>query len=215
MYYIKEIEDKIRLPPDAFGSGLDSALLRLIREKYERRIFKELGIVLSADDVRPVGDGIVIPGDSGAYYTVRFKLLSFLPYVNEVFYGDIKEIVDFGAFVSLGPLQGLLHVSQISKERFTYDKRNKTLSHRGEKKSLKKGDKLLFKVSTVSLRSTISETKIGLTMRPDGFGKLEWLEEKEKQKAKKKEGNEAGGKEDGKETDKKEVRKGHKEGESK
>ena len=180
MYYIKRVEDKVRLPPSSFGSKLEDALLKLLREKYERRMIKDLGLVLSADELEVKGEGIVIPGDSGAYYTIALDLLTFTPHVNEVYEGEVKEVVEFGAFVTLGPLQGLLHVSQISKDKFFYDKRNKGLISRAEKKNIKKGDALLFKVSTVSLKATTTETKIGLTMRPDGLGKLEWLDEKEK-----------------------------------
>lgn len=178
MYYIKRVEDKVRLPPSSFGSKLEDALLRLIRDKYERRIFRELGLVLSADDLEVVGEGIVIPGDSGAYYTVGFDMLTFTPHVNEVYDGEIREIVEFGAFVGIGPLQGLLHVSQISKDKFFYDKKTKSLGGRSEKRSLKKGDKLFLKISTVSMKSATTDTKIGLTMRPDGLGKSEWLEDK-------------------------------------
>ncbi len=151
-------------------------------------MFKDLGVVLSVDTPEVLTEGVVIPGDASAYYTIRFEALVFFPYVNEVFEGEIKEIVEFGAFVSIGPLQGLLHVSQISKDKFFYDKKLKTLVSKIEKKTLKKGDLLLLKVSTVSLKATTAETKIGLTMRPDGLGKPEWLDEKEKKAvAKKKE----------------------------
>ncbi|HLC68447.1 MAG TPA: DNA-directed RNA polymerase [Candidatus Bilamarchaeaceae archaeon] len=186
MYYIKRVEDRVRLPPNMFGSKPEEALLRLIRERYERRMFRELGLVLSAEDIQIQDEGAVIPGDGGAYYRVTFDLLCFLPHVNEVYVGEVKEIVDFGAFVSLGPLQGLLHVSQISKAKFFYDKRNKQLGSQAEKRSIKKGDTLLFKVSTVSMKGTSTETKIGLTMRPDGLGKLEWLEGKDKKEDKSK-----------------------------
>jgi DNA-directed RNA polymerase subunit E'/Rpb7 len=59
-----------------------------------------------------------------------------------------------------------------------YDKKNKNLVSRAEKKSLKKGDSVFVKVSTVSMKSTTADTKIGLTMRPDGLGKEEWLGKK-------------------------------------
>ncbi|MBS3067350.1 DNA-directed RNA polymerase [Candidatus Micrarchaeota archaeon] len=180
MYYLKTIEDKIRVPPNLFGSDIEDAVLNILREKFERRIFKDIGLILIVDNPKIVSEGIVIPGDSGAYYKVNFDATTFMPYVNEVYEADIKEIVEFGAFASVGPLQGLLHVSQISRDKFFYDKKGKHLISREEKKTLKKGDKVLVKVSTVSLKGTTAETKIGLTMRPDGLGKTEWLEEKEK-----------------------------------
>jgi len=185
MYYIKTIEDRIRVPPSMFGSGLEDAVRMILRERYEGRIYKDLGIVLSIDNPKVLSEGLVIPGDSGAYFTVQFEALSFLPRVNEVYRAEVKEIVEFGAFVSIGPFQGLLHVSQIDREKFYYDKKAKTLGSKALRRAIKKGDEVLVKVSTVSMKATSADTKIGLTMRPDGLGKPEWLEQKVKPKGKK------------------------------
>jgi DNA-directed RNA polymerase subunit E' len=180
------IEERVRVPPFMFGSSLTDALLRILRDRFERRIYKDIGIILLVLNPKVLSEGAVIPGDGGAYYTVQFETLTFLPHVNEVFEAEIKEIVEFGAFAVVGPFQGLLHVSQIGREKYSYDKKNKSLSSRSEKKSLKKGDSVLVKVSTISLKSTTADTKIGLTMRPDGLGKEEWLEKKEAKKEPKK-----------------------------
>lgn len=183
MYHIKTIEDRIRVPPSMFGSELEDAVQRILRERYEGRIYRDLGIVLSINNPQILSPGTVIPGDSGAYYTVAFEALTFIPVVNEVYKAEVKEIVEFGAFASIGPFQGLLHVSQIGKEKYYFDKKSKTLTSKELSRNIKKGDELLIKVSTVSLKSTSSDTKIGLTMRPDGLGKLDWFK-KEQKKAK-------------------------------
>ncbi len=186
MYYIKTLEDRIRVPPSMFGSDIEDAVRAILRERYEGRIYRDMGIVLSVNNPSVKSEGLVIPGDSGAYYTVQFEALTFIPAVNEVYKAEIKEIVEFGAFASIGPFQGLLHVSQIDKEKFYYDKKSKTLGSKVLKRTLKKGDEVLVKVSTVSMKATSSDTKIGLTMRPDGLGKPEWLEQKAKKPKKEK-----------------------------
>jgi len=178
MYYIKTVNDRVRIPPNMFGSDIKDAMNAILRERYEGRIYKDMGIVLAVNNPKVLSEGVVIPGDGGAYYSVQFEALTFYPTVNEVYKAEIKEIVEFGAFSSIGPFQGLLHVSQIDREKFFYDKKSKTLGSKALKRNLKKGDEVLAKVSTVSLKSTSSDTKIGLTMRPDGLGKTEWLEEK-------------------------------------
>ncbi len=180
MYYLTTVEDKIRIPPALFGSDLKDAIKMILREKYEGRIYPDVGIVLSIEDIDVKSEGTVIPGDGGAYYKIAFTALTFLPEVNEVHLAEVKEIVEFGAFASIGPFQGLLHVSQISKEKFYFDKKSKALTSKALKKSIKKGDALLVKISTVSLKSTSTETKIGLTMRSEGLGKLDWLGGKKK-----------------------------------
>ncbi|MCI0503838.1 DNA-directed RNA polymerase [Candidatus Micrarchaeota archaeon] len=185
MYHIKTIQDRIRVPPSLFGSQIEDAVRAILRDRYEGRIYKDLGVVLSVNNPEVKSEGLVIPGDSGAYYTVEFEALTFIPVVNEVYKAEIKEIVEFGAFASIGPFQGLLHVSQIDREKFYYDKKSKTLGSKVLRKSIKKGDEVLVKVSTVSMKATSADTKIGLTMRPDGLGKPEWLEQKSKKAVKK------------------------------
>jgi len=189
MYYQKTIEERIRVPPEMFGSKLEDAVLRLLRDRFESRIYKDIGMILSIDHAKVTTEGIVIPGDSGAYFTVQFDALTFVPQVNEVYLAEVKEVVEFGAFSSIGPFQGLLHVSQIGKDKYHYDKKSKSLTCRTAKKNVKKGDAILVKVSTVSMKSSAADTKIGLTMRPDGLGKPEWLgQKKEAPKAEKKKG---------------------------
>jgi DNA-directed RNA polymerase subunit E'/Rpb7 len=43
--------------------------------------------------------------------------------------------------------------------------------------TIKKGDTVYAKVSTISMRNTIQDIKIALTMRAEGFGKPEWIKE--------------------------------------
>ncbi len=184
MYYSMNIEEKIRIPSAMLAMDIEDAAKKVLRDSYERRVFKGVGFVLSVDDVEIQGQGVVVPGDANIYYTASFNALVFNASVNEVFEAEVKEIVEFGAFCSIGPLDGLLHVSQVGGEKFYYDKKSKSLSSRG-KKSVKKGDVLLLKISTVSLKSTANDTKIGLTMRSDGLGKAEWIDEEKKRASKK------------------------------
>ena len=166
------------------GSKVTDAVLKIVRDRYERRVYPNVGMLVSINDATIIGDGVVIPGDAGAYYDVEVEALSFLPQVNEVYEAEIKEVVEFGAFASIGPFQGLLHVSQISKNKYYYDRKTKLLASKADKQSLKKGDTILVKVSTVSLKTAATETKIGLTMRPEGLGKIEWVEKETPEKKK-------------------------------
>jgi len=178
MYYVLTCKDKVRLPAQFFSMKLEDALTQILREKYERRIDKDAGIVLALWNVKPEGDGLVIAGDNAAYYDVMFEVLAYHPLVNEVIETDVAEIVEFGAFLSLGPMEGLVHLSQIANDFLTFNKKTMSFTGRESKKSLKKSDHVFAKMSTVSMKNSIPETKIGLTMRPDGLGKDEWLSAK-------------------------------------
>lgn len=175
MYFVLTCKDKVRLPAQLFALKLEDALTQILREKYERRVDKDAGIVLSLWNAKPAGDGIVIAGDNAAYYEVVFDVLAYHPLVNEVIETEISEIVEFGAFLTLGPMEGLVHLSQIANDFLTYNKKTQAFTGRESKKILRKGDHVFSKISTVSMKNNIPETKIGLTMRPDGLGKDEWV----------------------------------------
>jgi len=180
MYQIISAHDRVRLPPQNFSMKITDGLTQILREKYERRIDRDQGVILDIFDVEVDGDGIVIPGDGAAFYDVKFKALTYLPQVNEVVEAEVTELVEFGAFVGIGSLEGLIHLSQIANDFLTYNKKIPAFTGKESKRSLKKAETVYAKISTVSLKPSIAETKIGLTMRPDGLGKVEWIEERER-----------------------------------
>jgi len=182
MFYTMKINDKVRLPPNLFSMKIEDGLTHVLREKYERRIDKEAGVILAVWNTKVEGGGIVIAGDGGAYYDVSFDVLAYMPQINEVVETEVTEIVEFGAFVGLGPVEGLIHLSQIANDFLTFNKKVPNFTGKESKKALGKADMVLAKISTVSMKPVLSETKIGLTMRPEGLGKTEWVELSEKRK---------------------------------
>jgi DNA-directed RNA polymerase subunit E' len=86
--------------------------------------------------------------------------------------------------VRFGPLDGLLHVSQIMDDRVNIDEHNQRLVGVDTKKDLKVGYKVRSRVVSLSL-SEISprDSRIGLTMRQPGLGRLEWIVEAHKKAA--------------------------------
>jgi DNA-directed RNA polymerase subunit E' len=91
------------------------------------------------------------------------------------------EVRKFGAFVRFGPLDGLLHVSQIMDDRVNIDEHNQRLVGVETKRDLKVGYKVRARIVSLSL-SEISprDSRIGLTMRQPGLGRLEWIVEAHK-----------------------------------
>ena len=186
MYHKIKLKDRIRVPVKMFEMERDEAIKHVLMEQYGKTIDKDFGLILDVLDAKATSKGLVIPGDPNVYYDVDYEILTFSVEVNEVFRGKITEIMEFGAFVNIGPFEGLLHISQISKDKFIYNKKNKTLSDAKGKKILKKGDVVFVKCSTVSMKGKSSDVKISLTIRGEGLGKLEWLEEKKSKKSKSK-----------------------------
>jgi len=181
MFYLAEVEDYIRVEPKHFGLPTLESIKRQLNESYVDSVSKDLGFVISVVSVDDVGDGIIIPGDGAAFYKSRFKVLIWKPELHELVYGKIKEIVNFGAFMIIGPAQGMIHISQTMEDYVSLSKLG-TLYGKTTKRSLNVGDDCVARIVAISFKS--GEPKIGLTMRQPGLGKLEWIEEKRKKSEK-------------------------------
>lgn len=178
MYQIVEMEDTVRIPPNELGEDQDAVARELVHRSFEGRLNKKHGFTVLATDVERIGEGRVIHGDGAVYQRVRFNALSFKPEVGEVVEGTVCEVVEFGAFVRFGPLDGLLHMSQIMNDYLNVDLGNERLTGKETGRFLTLGDKVRARLVTVSLNElSPRESKIGLTMRQPGLGKLEWIEE--------------------------------------
>ena len=199
MFYVAEVEDHVRVEPRHFGLATKDAVSEQLQESYVKTMHKELGFVISVIGVADVGEGVIIPGDGAAYYKSRFTVLVWRPELHELIPGTIKEITNFGAFMQIGPTQGMIHISQ-TMEDFVSLSKTGNLQGKVSKRSLNVGDNCLARIVAVSYKA--GEPKIGLTMRQPGLGKIEWIEEAQKKAvsfAKKAEKGEKGGKKNKKE----------------
>jgi len=195
MYYRVRFKDTVRISPDKFNKDLDQVVTEIVQRTFEGTMRKQHGIIVVVDNIEPVGDGIVIHGDGAMYQKVAFDALTFKPELQEVLNAVVCEIVEFGAFCHIGPLDALVHMSQIMNDYVEVDAENEVITGKEKKLMLKTGDSVRARVVAVSLNELSSrESKIGLTMRQPALGAYEWIyapieaekkkEEKEKEKEK-------------------------------
>lgn len=177
MFYEAEVEDYIRVEPKLFGLETKEAIKKQLQEIYRDYLDKEIGVAICILNILDVGEGIIIPGDGSVYYNTRFKVLTWKPELQELVYGVISEITNFGAFIHLGAMQGMIHISQTMDDYVSFSKTN-SLIGRQSKRSLKKGDSCIARIVAISYKG--NEPKIGLTMRQPGLGKIEWIMEEKK-----------------------------------
>ncbi len=107
-------------------------------------IDEELGYVVAVTRIQVTPVGKIIPGDGATYHRAVFSLLTFRPTVQEVVEGEVVEIADFGAFVRVGPVDALLHVSQLLDDFISYNERQGVLMGKETKKKLSTGDHVRF-----------------------------------------------------------------------
>src|SRR3989344_7364971 len=181
MFYELLVKDFVRVEPNKFGLPTDEAVRTQLEESYSGFQDKDIGTVVAVLEVLSVEEGVIIPGDGAAYYESTFKIIVFKPELQEIVYGIIDEITNFGAFINLGIIKGMIHISQ-TMDDFVSFSTSGTLLGKDSKRVLKKGDACLAR--TVALSYKGDQPKIGLTMRQPGLGKLDWIKE-EKQRVKK------------------------------
>ncbi len=179
MYKMEKKENTIRIPPHKLNEDLDLVAAEIACETFEGDLEEGNKLVIMTTNIERIGDGKVVHSDGGIYQRVKYDALVFELEEHEIIYGYVCEILKFGAFVRFGPLDGLLHISQIMNDKVEVDIGNQRLRGKESKKEIGINDKLRARIVTVSVNErSPRESKIGLTMRQPGLGKIEWIEEK-------------------------------------
>ena len=183
MYHTIPVTNTVRIPPSELGYDQDEVVRKLVQKTFEGKLTKKHGLTVIATNITRLGEGRVIHGDGAVYQRVKYDAVTFKPEVGELVEGTVCEVVEFGAFVRFGPLDGLLHMSQIMNDYLNVDLGNEKLVGKESGRALGMSDKCRARLVTVSLNElSPRESKIGLTMRQPGLGKPEWLDEERARK---------------------------------
>jgi DNA-directed RNA polymerase subunit E' len=175
MYKRLEMADSIRVPPEKLGDDLEESVEGALSTNVEGSIDEEAGVIIAVEEVKDIEGGDIEPEDAGVHYDVEFSAIVYQPELQEVVRGEVVDITSFGAFIRIGPLDGLCHVSQIMDEYVNLDEENTMLVSEEGEKTLETGDFLTTRIIAVSMKNEDSN-KINLTMRQPGLGKDEWIE---------------------------------------
>jgi len=177
MFKLVTLEDTIRIPPERFGDPIEAVGYAQLKSKYEGMVDEELGYVIAVTDIQINPVGKIIPGEGATYNRAVFSLLTFFPKLQEVVEGEVVEIADFGAFVRVGPIDTLLHVSQLMDDFISYDEKQGVLMGKETRRKLATGDHVRVRITAVSLGRGGGSGKVGVTARQPLLGKLEWLKQ--------------------------------------
>ena len=180
MFYEVELKSHIRVPPSDFNLDVEEAVLKQLSENFKNYISKDFGLVIEVAEISEIGEGIIIPGDGAAYYDTKFKVYTFKPEMQELVLGNVSEITDFGAFINLGPLDGMIHIGQTMDDFVSFSKSG-VLSGKQTKRTLKTNDSCRARIIAVSYKDS-KNLKIGLTMRQHLLGNLNWIKDELKKK---------------------------------
>ncbi len=176
MFNLITLKDTIRISPSKFDQPLDTAAYEELRGKYEGLVDEDLGYVISVIKVEVHPIGRIVPGDGGTHHQVTFSIMTFFPQLQEIVEGEVVEVADFGTFLRIGPVDALLHVSQLMDDFISYDERQGTLLGKESGRTIGRGDLFRVRLVAVSFPKGRSSGKIGVTARQPMLGKLDWIE---------------------------------------
>ena len=180
MYKVVTKEDTIRIPAEYIrkDKSLNEHIDRLAASAFEGRFDDNNRFVLVTSNHEPIDRGRIIHGDGAIYQRVRFDAVLFCMDDYEVVEGAVSEINEFGAFVRIGPMEALLHKSQIMEDMADANVGMGWIEGRQTGRRIGIGDSVRARI--VSLSPDTSDprrSKIGLTSKQPGLGCHSWLEE--------------------------------------
>ena len=151
MFYEVLVTDHVRVEPSKFGMNTDEAVRQQLEESYSSFQDKDIGTVVAVLEIIEVNEGIIIPGDGAAYYESTFKIIVFKPELQEIVYGIIDEITNFGAFINLGIIKGMIHISQTMDDFVSFSDSG-VLTGKDGKKTLFQKDKCIARIVAISYK---------------------------------------------------------------
>ena len=178
MYLSEKRKDVIRIPPERLGEDINEISRELTQHSFEGKIVGDRSLIVSTTDITPLGEGRIVHGDGAVYQDVEYDALIFRLDNQEVIEGTVCEILKFGAFVRFGPLDGLLHISQVMDDHIDVDVDNQRLMGKESRRDIRVNNEVRARIVTVSVNErNPRESKIGLTMRQSALGRVDWLQE--------------------------------------
>ncbi|MGY8702537.1 MAG: DNA-directed RNA polymerase [Candidatus Poseidoniales archaeon] len=178
MYKLVQKEDIIRIPAEYIrkGQSLNQHIDKLASTAFEGRFDDDNRFILVTLNHEPLGRGRIIHGDGAIYQNVRFDAILFCMDDYEVVEGAVSEVHEFGTFVRIGPMEALLHKSQIMEDHVDVNVGMGMIEGRQTGRRLQTGSTVRARIVSLSPNpSDPRQSKIGLTCKQPGLGGMEWI----------------------------------------
>lgn len=74
------------------GKPTELAIEAVLLQTFVDKVIPDIGLVITLYTLLDVGTGTVYHSDGGAHYKVRFQLVVFRPFVDEILRGTVKDM---------------------------------------------------------------------------------------------------------------------------
>ena len=177
MYYIVKMSDIVWVPPRRLGEDPRQVAEEVLRGRYVGRYLEDAGLVLDVLRVNNVSLGKAIISSPSIYFRAEFEVLTFMPKVHEIVEGEVKAVLEHGIVITMGPIDGFVHISQLGDDVFVH--RAGVLQGRRTRITYRRGDVVRARITGVSKPSPAAAARgepivrVSLTCRQPGMGKIE------------------------------------------
>ena len=175
MYRIYRLRSVVRIDPSKLDRDLAEVALEELRKRYENVFDKNLGVILMVMNPKVDPEGYIIMGDGAPYHYVEFEVLAYVPVVNEIVEGVVELVGRPGINVKVGPIDGFVHISQISDEEAYYDSVRQAIVLRQSKRTIERGDIVRARITSVSGGTPQRPPRVSMTLKQPYLGKREWI----------------------------------------
>ena len=86
---LSTLEDNVRVLPQDLAKPSLQAITEVIEKLYIDKVISDLGLAVTIYDILHVEGGFIYPSDGAAHFTVKFRLIIFRPFVDEVLTGRL------------------------------------------------------------------------------------------------------------------------------
>ena len=184
MFHKVRLRDVSVVPPYKISDNLAEVILEDLRSRFIDTYIPGVGLVLEILNVKSQGIARIPPTSSSLHIEVEFDVLAYLPRVQEIVEGPITHVESFGVFVRVGPFDGMVHISQLADDYFSYS--DGMLTGRKTGITFRRNDLIRARVISVSKPQKIFPEKVGeiteeeerafmkiiLTCRQPGLGRI-------------------------------------------
>jgi len=171
LFRVYRIRDVVRIDPSKLEKPLESVVIEELRKRYEGLVDERLGYVIAIRNLKINPEGVFVMGDGAPYFVVEFDVLGMTPIIGEITPGIVEMVTRSGLMVRIGPVEGFLHVSQVSDEPSRFDS-SRNVMVVGEKRKSEIGRDDILKVKIISIGFKASQLRVALTMRQPYLGKV-------------------------------------------
>lgn len=101
MFILSELSDLVRVPPQSFNTPIHNVLKDELHKKYSNKVITNLGLAVEVWDILRIQDGLLKPGDGGAYVEVQFRMVVWKPFIGEILAGWVADCTAEGIKVRM------------------------------------------------------------------------------------------------------------------